>query len=60
MCLVFKWSGDQMQGSFLNQPFNPDFFGIQINNSDKEDEQPQDQEDKPQCDTVHSFFKSKN
>ncbi len=28
--------------------------------NDEEEEQPQDQEDKPQCDTVHSFFKAKN
>ncbi len=26
----------------------------------EEEEQPQDQEERPQCDTVHSFFKSKN
>jgi hypothetical protein len=29
-----------------------------VNN--EEEEQPQDQEDKPQCDTIHSFFKAKN
>ena len=28
--------------------------------NDEEEEQPQDQEERPQCDTVHSFFKSKN